>query len=316
VLGIGTVGGGVLRRLAQEPERYELLGASARDPHTAHAKALRHDLPSLPLTDDPAELLSRRPDVLVELIGGVEPALAYVRRALGAGLSVVTANKALIAEHGPELDRLASRHGARLLRSASVGGALPALEITARAADLGTLRSIRGVLNGTSNFVLNELAAGRSLEQALAGARELGYAEADASLDLSGADAAHKLAVLAQSLGLALRAGEVQREPIDEHTAARIADRGPLRQTATLRPEPGRLLARVALEPARGLFRDLPGAQNAIEIELDDGRSWFALAAGAGRWPTTEAVIADLNDLHAGRHGALHPAPQAAHKKD
>jgi homoserine dehydrogenase len=200
VLGAGTVGEQVARRLLDgltaDGIAFELAGIAVRDVPGAVARGLPPDL----LTDAPAHLVaSPETDVVVELMGGDEPARTLVAAALGAGKPVVTANKHLIAHHGPELEAVSRRSRAPLRFEASVGGGIPVL--AALAGDLGANRieRVRGIVNGTTNYILSEMAAGRgTYEGVLRDAQAQGYAEADPSGDVEGRDAVNKLVVLAR----------------------------------------------------------------------------------------------------------------------
>lgn len=210
VLGAGTVGeqvvrgliegahGGANGRLASAAggKRIELGGVAVRDV----ARAVGRGLPADRLTDAPAHLVAApETDVVVELMGGDEPARTLVAAALGAGKAVVTANKHLVAHHGPELEAIARRTGAAFRFEAAVGGGIPILGPLA--ADLAANRvlRVRGIVNGTTNYILTEMAAGRgTYEGVLRQAQEQGYAEADPSGDVEGRDAANKLVILAR----------------------------------------------------------------------------------------------------------------------
>lgn len=292
LLGCGTVGGGVLERLLAMPETFTVTGVAVRDVarHAAAAHA------RVDFTSDWRALVREPCDVVVELMGGDAGRDAIVA-ALRAGRDVVTANKAALTQ-GDDLPSLAASRGASLRHSASVGGALPALELVRRSA--GRVRSLRGILNGTSNFVLDAIAAGSTLGDAVARAQAAGYAEADPAEDLDGTDAARKLVLLArEAFGARWSVAHVERRGIADVDAAAGARRGGAwrlvatctREGARVRPErlaPGDPLAPVA------------GAMNALCVELEDGRVVTCTAQGAGRWPTTEAVIADLLDAHLG----------------
>jgi homoserine dehydrogenase len=306
LLGLGTVGGGVWRLLDGLPQHFEVVLACTRD----RSRAERLGVPAERLASDPSEAFSAGADVVVELLGGAEPARALIASALAGGRDVVTANKRVLAEHGSELRELARQSGARWLGSAAVGGSMPVLEHASRLAP-GELRHLRGVLNGTVNFVLGELAGGCDLGQALAGARAKGLCEPDATRDLDGRDAADKLAVLAAALGL--QGLTVEREPLDMHAvdrARRAAARGNvLRQVATLEPRAARARVElVELEPTDPLA-DLPGARNAVVLEHADGSCQRLEGVGAGRWPTAEAVLGDLLELARARRGEVSPPP-------
>ncbi|HYG61893.1 MAG TPA: homoserine dehydrogenase [Thermoanaerobaculia bacterium] len=301
LLGCGTVGGGVLERLLARPDLFEVTGVAVRDLGLSRGDGVPRHL----LTDGPEALVAQGPDVVVELIGGREPARSLIVRALEQGSHVVTANKALLAEEIGRLSALAVENGVSLLYSASVGGALPALETVWRVAAGGPIRAIRGVLNGTSTFVLDRRAEGLSLEAAVTAAQLAGFAEANPTLDLDGSDAAQKLALLArEAFGDNLRWHRIPRRGIDDvadHVLAEAARWGAvvrLVATCELLPEGLRASVRpVELDASDFLARTTTGAGNALRIERVDGSVAELSAAGAGRWPTTEAVMADLHDL-------------------
>jgi homoserine dehydrogenase len=299
LLGCGSVGGGVLTHLLARPESFRVTGVLVQDPGRDRGPGI----PPYLLTTDAGDLMAREADVVVELLGGREPARRLIRRALGLGRSVVTANKALLAEEIGSLSALASYQGVSLLHSASVGGALPALEAVRRAAARGRVQRISGVLNGTCNFVLDRCLAGCSFGAAVAEARAAGYCEADPALDLDGSDAAQKLALLArEAFGAALRWDRIPRQGIegfDGNTRAgtvvrliAVCERTREGLEASVRP--------VELPPDHP-FAHIAGAGNALRIEMENGSVTDLAARGAGRWPTSEAVMADLFDLLAER---------------
>jgi homoserine dehydrogenase len=202
ILGAGTVGSAVVRGFLERGDRLavaggprlELVAVATLDPDRARALGVPDDL----LTDDAARL-ARSPDVdiVVELMGGLEPALTFVRAALGAGTPVVTANKALLAAHGPELETLARRTGAALRFEASVGGGIPVLGPLGGDLAANRVTEVRGIVNGTTNFILTAMAEeGRDYADVLADAQAAGYAEADPTADVEGLDAASKAVIL------------------------------------------------------------------------------------------------------------------------
>jgi homoserine dehydrogenase len=202
VAGLGTVGAGLLKFLSERPDfapaggRAVVTGVSAR----SRSRPRPFDIAGLPWFDDPVALAaSPETDVFVELIGGSDgPAKAAVEAALGAGKPVVTANKALIAEHGAELAALAEAKGAPLLFEAAVMGGTPAVKMLREAMVGDEVKSVAGILNGTCNYILTEMeATGRPFAEVLAEAQRLGYAEADPTMDVGGFDAAHKISILA-----------------------------------------------------------------------------------------------------------------------
>ena len=204
VLGAGTVGREVVRALLERGESLRsadgaplvLAGVAVRD----LAKAAAGGIPEALLTDAPAHLVADPDtDVVVELLGGEEPARTLIAASLGAGKAVVTANKHVLAHHGAELEGLARRTGAALRFEAAVGGGIPVLGPLATELAANRITRVRGILNGTTNFILTAMDhEGREYEEVLAAARTAGYAEADPTADVEGHDAANKLVILAR----------------------------------------------------------------------------------------------------------------------
>ena len=288
--GCGVVGGGLLPRLLADA-RFEVTGVLVRDP----GKARDVTIPEGLLTSDPAALLAREPDVLVDAISDASTGLALTRAALGRGIDVVSANKQAIGGDLAGLTALAASGGAALLYSASVGGGAPLIETVRRARDHGDIVRIEAVLNGTCNFILNRLAEGTAFDAAVAAAQAAGFAEADPSADLSALDAAAKLAILAhEAAGWRLPVEAVAREVL---SGATRSGTGRTRQIARL-DLPARA-ATVAFEAAAGdpLFADLADEGNALRVTTADGRVFTARGRGAGRVPTAESVWADLTEL-------------------
>ena len=281
LLGCGTVGGGVYQRLAALPEFFEVVGVGTRN--TAKLEAL----------------LEGPVDVVVELLGGEEPARTLISKALRLGQDVVTANKALLATDISSLQKLASINGASLRYSAAVGGVIPALETIERARREGPLQSISGVLNGTTNFILDQLADSVSLSDALTAAKRYGYAERDPQLDLNGTDAAQKLILLARAaFDIDLPLSSIHRQGIENLDAQQKTGRV-TRLVAECRRESHGFTAKVApVElPLDHPLARVKGVENRVLIHSQTGQCWNISGHGAGRWPTTEAVLADLFDL-------------------
>jgi len=306
--GCGTVGGGVWKALSALPGEVEVVAVAQR----TRARALAAGVPEALLVESPSALFVRNPDVVVECIGGTGVAGDLVMEALQRGVDVVTANKALVAERGGPLREAALRSGARLLASASVGGSTPVLERLAWLPE-GSVAAVRGVLNGTCNFVLDAVQMGAGLAEALDAARAAGFAEADVGRDLSGVDAADKLRVIAQSLGVALAEGDVGLEALDAPGLER--NRGevfPLRQVACLRLDGGRPRAYVGLEPVspRDPLASAIAEENVVEVTLRDGSVRLARGRGAGSGPTAESVVGDVLELARARAPAR-AAPQS-----
>jgi len=296
--GLGAVGGGVCVELLRRADRFELVGVASRRLDGAGSVGVAREL----WRADGAELLALEPDVLVELTGS-RAAERWIRVALGLGIDVVTAHKDFVAREQEELEALAQASGARLCFSAAVGGALAALESVTRLARCGPLRSLAGVLNATSNFVLSLGERGSSLEDALRAARARGLVEQDATRDLEGYDAASKLALLARAaFGVSLAPSDVVRVSVDDALLRRARHaRGSLERV--------RVLARAVRTPqgVSGALVEarLPehhplaaeGLENRLLITPEHGPPELLCAAGAGRAPTSLAVLADLHDL-------------------
>lgn len=301
LLGRGVVGAGVHERLLARPDLFELVAVAVRRPERS-AGAIPPEL----LVADPWAALERDSDIVVELIGGLDPAAGLIERALRRGRHVVTANKALIARRDPDLEAIARAAGARLLFSGAVGGSTPAIELIDSARRGGDIARIEGALNGTTSFILDEIARGCDTGAAIVEAQRRGYAEADPSLDLSGEDLRHKIAILARrAWGPGARIVFARRTGlagVDENWIRAERDAGrSVRLVAEAWPEAGRIVAATtlrALDPHTPLG-SVAGAGNALTVTLTDGSTRSARGVGAGRWPTTAAVFADLLDLAA-----------------
>jgi homoserine dehydrogenase len=300
LLGCGTVGGGVFERLVALPELFTVTGVGTRTAVQARAAGV----PAALLTSDLEALVDKPCDVVVELIGGTERAASLIEQALRLGRTVVSANKALLAHSHEPLEKLAQETGATLHYSAAVGGVLPALETIKRAKANGPLQKFSGVLNGTCNFVLEQLAAGKTFEAAVCEAQERGYAEEHPQLDLEGIDAAQKLILLARAaFAVSLPLHSIHRKGIQGLNAEVIRQaqsRGhTTRLVAECRKSADRIEASVTpVElPLNHPLAQVNGAENRLIVEPEAGEPIIVSGSGAGRWPTTEAVMADLFDV-------------------
>ena len=320
VAGLGTVGAGLLNFLSERPDfapaggRVAVTGVSAR----SRSRPRPFDISNLPWFDDPVALAtSPEIDLFVELIGGSDgPAKAAVEAALRARKPVVTANKALIAEHGAELAAIAEEAGAPLLFEAAVMGGTPAVKMLREAMVGDEVKSVAGILNGTCNYILTEMeATGRSFAEVLAEAQRLGYAEADPTMDVGGFDAAHKISILAAlAFGCApnFAAAEIEGiEQVDLLDIRLARDLGyRIKLVASADRSPDGVLVRVhpSLAPLNHPLAQAGGALNALFIEgVRIGRI-FLQGPGAGSGPTAAAVAADIADVMA---GAVRPVFQA-----
>lgn len=314
LMGLGVVGSGVAQILAERAAVYahrvgrslELRRVLVRDP-----RKQRGFLPEPGLITTDADDLLEDPQirVVIEVMGGEDPAYEYMRRALDSGRYVVTANKEVMAKHGPELLALAEARGVDILYEASVGGGIPLIAPLKRDLLANEITSLRAILNGTTNYILTRMShEGLDFQEALAQAQALGYAEADPTNDVQGIDAAYKLAILASlAFRTTVHPSDVSREGITRLTAndfryarelgyvikllaiaRRHAD-----STVQVRVHPALLHAEEPLAKVDGVF-------NAVELEGDLlGRVLFE-GQGAGSMPTTSAVVADLIDLARG----------------
>jgi len=306
LLGCGNVGSQVARLLREESDelavrigaRLELAGIAVR--------RLSHPRPGIDpalLTTDPMELATRPDiDIVVEVVGGIEPARSVLLAAMKNGKSVVTANKALLAEHGEEIHAASRAFGADLYYEAAVAGAIPLLRPLRESLAGDTVHRVLGIVNGTTNFILDRMdSAGSDFSESLEEAQALGYAEPDPTADVEGFDAAAKAAILA-SLAFHTRvtAADVYREGITEVSAADIASAKLLGRTVKLlaiceRSGDG-VAVRVhpAMIPRSHPLAAVGGAYNAVFVEAKSAGQLMFYGAGAGGTPTASAVLGDL----------------------
>ncbi len=311
LLGIGTVGGGVLKIYGQHRAdlearagcRLRLVAVAARNT-TAPREGLT--LADWPLTSDSDRVVAN-PDValVIELIGGLEPARTYVLRALAAGQHVVTANKALLAIHGPELFDEARRQGVLLGFEAAVAGGVPIIGALRDGLAANRILSLYGIVNGTSNFILTTMTGeGREFREALQEAQAAGYAEADPTLDIEGIDSAHKLQILA-SLAFRTRVDlkDIHTEGITGIAATEIANARELgyriKLLAIAKATDGALETRVhpTMIPATSPLAAVSGVFNAIFVTGDAAGDQMFYGRGAGQMPTASAVWSDVIEI-------------------
>ena len=310
LLGCGVVGGAtasILERHAAELERragapVELVRVAVRD--TAKARAV--DLTPDVVTDDPFEVV-RDPsvDVVVETIGGIDPARELVLAALASGKHVVTANKELIATHGRELLGAAASSGTDVLFEAAVGGGIPVIRSIRESLAGDRLVRVTGIVNGTTNFILTRMSEqGMSFGEALAEAQGLGYAEADPTADVEGHDAASKVAILATlAFGARVLASDVQRQGIAAVTAEDVAaahDLGyEVKLLAVAELQDGEVAVRVhpAMVPRTHPLASVREVFNAVFVEGEEVGELMLLGRGAGGAATASAVVGDVVEI-------------------
>lgn len=294
LLGLGTVGGGVLENLRQFPERFEVVAVLVRSPEKHAQLRLSKEL----FVRSADALFTRRPEILIEALTELEPARSLVGRALRHETHVVTANKALIAAEWSHLARHLAGPRRHLRYAATVGGSVPMIETIERLALRSRITQLRGVLNGTSNFILDRLAAGDALATAIRNAQSEGFAESNPTEDLSGRDTEPKLRILG-SLAFGGTATCEALEGIETKAprpAAHSQGQGRVRLVAeaeraecgySYRVGPQALASDDFLAEARG-------AENRLEIMCADGTVHRLSGLGAGRVPTATAVFADV----------------------
>ena len=318
VLGAGTVGGAVVRAILDRPEvlapfdgsRLVLVGVAERD----FARAAARGIPAELLTDAPAHLVADPDvDIVVELMGGNEPARTLLAAALGAGKAVVTANKHVVAHHGPELEAIARRGGGILRFEAAVGGGIPVLGPLASDLAANEVSRVRGIVNGTTNFILTSMGElGQPYDEVLAEAQASGYAEADPRGDVEGDDAVNKVVILARlAFGEWLEPSSVLNQPptargwgrpgITGVTSAEMEGAAILGLAlkllaATERGPDGAVEATVlpTAVPANGALARTDGVLNRIEIRGEPIGDVSFSGPGAGGDATSSAVIGDL----------------------
>lgn len=299
LLGCGTVGFGVYTHLQRLTDRFSVVSVTVRD--TAKAAAAGVD-PGLIRTDPIAAASDSRASIVVEALGGLDPAADAIEAALARGATVVTANKSVVAAHVDSPAWQAAIAEGRLLCSACVGGAAPVLEAVSRIAARRGIARVDGVLNGTTNYVLTRLDAGAPLEDALRDAQRSGFAEIDPSHDLDGRDAAAKLSLVARAAwGVTLRPREVVRTPVTPGVVASLRETGQatevVRQIASVSIDTdGRVRARVGpvLAPRSSPLARAIDEWNVAVVTDPTRRQHVIRGRGAGRWPTAESVVADL----------------------
>ena len=320
LIGLGTVGSGVARLLLEQPERIsrragrpiEICRAVVRDLN----KSRGVELPAGLLTTDIQSVIDDPEiDLAVQLIGGVDDARTVMHALLDAGKDIVTANKALLCEHGFELFGRARELGRTISFEAAVAGGVPIINAVSQSLAANQILSIEAILNGTSNFILTEMLTKRTAyDVVLREAQELGYAEADPAMDVDGTDAAQKLVILTElafGTNVPLSAFPVQGidtlDLVDLLTADELGYRVKLLAVVKLLDGQLEMHVQPTLVRSDWPLAKVDGAFNMIAVEGDAvGRTWFS-GAGAGQFPTASAVVADLIDTAVGRAALTFP---------
>jgi homoserine dehydrogenase len=308
ICGLGTVGGGTVNVLTRNGR---VVNARAGCDIVIGQIAARRtnpncDVSALSVTDD-VFAVAENPDIdiLVELIGGVTTARELILKAIDNGKHIVTANKALIAEHGNEIFAAANAKGVTVAFEAAVAGGVPIIKAIREGLSANKIEWLAGIINGTGNFILTEMRdKGRAFDDVLAEAQALGYAEADPTFDVEGIDAAHKLVILASlAFGIPLQFEKVFTEgisriaPQDVKYAEELGYRIKHLGIARRNPDGIELRVHPTLIPARRLIANVDGVMNAVLVKGDAVGPTLYAGAGAGAEPTASAVIADIVDV-------------------
>jgi homoserine dehydrogenase len=338
IAGLGTVGGGVMKLLAAQEQKIAARAGQTIVVTAVSARSRRErgfSVEGLHWHDDPVALaMDANVDVVVELIGGADgPAKQLAKTAIAAGKPFVTANKALLAMHGPALAAAAEAKGVAIAYEAAVAGGIPVIKVLREGLAGNGVSRVAGILNGTCNYILTTMREeGRDFSEVLADAQKLGYAEADPSFDVDGVDAAHKLAILA---GLAFGAnidfsalhieGIRRISDLDISFAQELGYRIKLLGIAERTGAGISLRVHPAMVPVQKPLATVDGVFNAVQLEGDYSGPVFLRGRGAGEGPTASAVVADLIDIARGikvpvwgqKASSLKPAvlqPMAAHE--
>lgn len=310
ILGLGTVGCGTVNVLLRNGEEIARRAGRAIQVVEASVRDLGKERPcsvdAITLTQDPAQIVDNPEiDVVVELIGGYQPAHRLVLKAIAAGKHIITANKALIAVHGNEIFAAAQEKGVMVAFEAAVGGGIPIIKAIREGLAGNRIEWLAGIINGTGNFILTEMREkGRGFDEVLVDAQKLGYAEADSTLDVEGIDAAHKLTILASiAFGIPLQFNKAYTEGITQIAPADIMYAEELGYRIkhlgiTRRADNGvELRVHPTLIPERRLIANVNGVMNAILVKGDALGPTLYYGAGAGADPTASAVVADLVEV-------------------
>ncbi|BCO07834.1 homoserine dehydrogenase [Desulfolithobacter dissulfuricans] len=309
LIGFGTVGSGLAEVLLAQQERLEKRsGLRIRLAKVAdiNISEMPPQFGDVALTNDAADLIGDPEiDIVVELIGGIQPAKTFVMNAIAAGKHVVTANKALLSQEGRDIFAAAARHGVEVGFEASVGGGIPVIKALREGLVANKILSIMGIMNGTANYILTRMTdEGIPFDEVLRDAQQQGFAEADPTYDVEGIDTAHKLAILmTMAYGMNITHNDIATEgisriePVDIEFAREFGCR--IKLLAISRNHGDHVEARVhaTMVPERHLLASISGAFNAIHFTGDMVGNVLLYGLGAGKMPTGSAVAADIVDI-------------------
>ena len=295
MIGCGSVGGGVYRRIKTYSDRFDMVKIMVRDVN----KYIDQGYKPEELTTDFADIIASKPDVLVDVSGPVNPLLEYCKTMLESGVHVVSANKQAIAAGGQDLIDFAKANDAQLRFSSAAGGGMPVLEMCIR--ERGRITRVEALLNGTTNYMLGEISSGKSYAQALQQAQDKGFAEADPSSDVNGSDAAAKIRLVALlGFGEQVTLEDIPRDTI-ENFALNNPPKGAMKRVATCWKDRNGFSTKLELKDLslNNFIAQADGEEAHAIFHFEDGDQYKIRGKGAVRWPTTEAVMADLFDISA-----------------
>ncbi len=309
LIGFGTVGSGLAEVLLQQSERLNRkTGTTIKLKSVADIaiEALPEQFADTTLVRD-ADLIFNDPeiDIVVELIGGIEPAKTFILKAIESGKHVVTANKALVSQHGMEIFEAAAKNNVEVGFEASVGGGIPVIKALKEGLAANKILTIMGIMNGTANYILNKMTDfGMTFDDVLKEAQELGYAEADPTYDVEGIDTAHKLVILmTMAYGMKMQLEDVsiegitQIEPIDIGFAKEFGYRIKLLAISNNHGEHVEARVHPTMVPERHMLANINDAYNGILFTGDMVEDVLLYGYGAGKMPTGSAVAADIVDI-------------------
>lgn len=293
LMGCGTVGGGIYRRVEKLSDRFEIVKIMVRNEQRYIDQGYPKDL----LTTDYQDVVDANPDIFIDVSGPIEPALSHTKDMLARGVHVVSANKQAIAEGGQALLDEAERSGKDLRFSSAAGGGMPVLEMCLR--ERGRIVRVEALLNGTTNYMLGEITKGRTYADALKDAQDKGYAEADPTADVDGFDAAAKIRLVALlGFGEEITVDDI---PLDTIRDFEIKEplHGAVKRISTCWNHREGFNAALELKDLslNNFIAQADGEDAHAIFYFDDGDAYKIRGKGAGRWPTTESVMADLYDI-------------------
>ncbi len=329
LIGFGTVGSGTAKVLTDQAERLkrktgaDIVLKTVADLRT---EALPDHLAGVALVKDAAAIIGDPEiDIVVELIGGIEPARTFILDAIGAGKHVVTANKALISQHGQEIFEAAAARDVEVGFEASVGGGIPVIKALKEGLAANRINTIMGIMNGTANYILHRMTTeGAGFADVLKEAQELGFAEADPTYDIEGIDTAHKLVILmSMAYGIHARLEEVSIEgissiePIDIEFAREFGYRIKLLAISVNHGDHVEARVHPTMVPEDHMLANIGGAYNGIHFNGDMVGNVLFYGLGAGMIPTGSAVVADIVDISRNiLHDSINRVPPLSYRTD